>query len=45
MKDYVIVTDNTCDLDENTYPIWKDINNEITKVLNSKTLADYIEGK
>ena len=28
-----------------TFPIWKDINDEITKVLNSKTLADYIERK
>ena len=28
-----------------TYPIWKDINDEITNVLNSKTLEDYIERK
>ena len=28
-----------------TFPIWKDINDEITKVLNSKTLYDYIERK
>ena len=28
-----------------TYPIWKDINDEITKVLNSKTLEDYMERK
>ena len=26
-----------------TYPIWKDLNDEITNYLNSKTLADYIE--
>ena len=28
-----------------TYPIWKDLNTEITNYLNSKTLADYIERK
>ena len=28
-----------------TYPIWKDIDDEITKALNSKTLEDYIERK
>ncbi len=28
-----------------TYPIWKDLNEEMMKFLNSKTLADYIERK
>lgn len=28
-----------------TYPIWKDLNDEMTKYLNSKTLKDYIERK
>ena len=28
-----------------TYPIWKDLNDEMNKYLNNKTLADYIERK
>lgn len=28
-----------------TYPIWKDLNDEMMKYLNSKTLADYVERK
>ena len=28
-----------------TYPIWKDLNDEMTKYLNSKTLADYVKNK
>lgn len=28
-----------------TYPIWKELNDEIMNHLNSKTLADYIERK
>ena len=28
-----------------TYPIWKDLNDEINKYLNSKTLEDYMEVK
>lgn len=28
-----------------TYPIWKDLNDEMMNYLNSKTLADYIERK
>ena len=28
-----------------TYPIWKDLNDEITNYLNSKTLKDYMEVK
>lgn len=28
-----------------TFPIWKDLNDEMNKYLNSKTLADYTERK
>ncbi len=28
-----------------TYPVWKDLNDEMNKYLNNKTLADYIERK
>ena len=28
-----------------TYPIWKDLNDEMNKYLNSKTLEDYMEVK
>ena len=28
-----------------TYPIWKDLNDEMNKYLNNKTLADYVENK
>lgn len=28
-----------------TYPIWKDLNDEMNKYLNNKTLADYVENR
>ena len=39
--------DNLCDKQGicKTYPIWKDLNDEMTKYLNSKTLEDYMEVK
>lgn len=50
-KDIVTVEcvkeDNSCPKQGlcKTYPIWKELNDEINKYLNSKTLADYIEKK
>ena len=37
--------DNTCEKQGicKTYPVWKDLNDEMTKYLNSKTLEDYME--
>lgn len=42
-----IDNENSCEKQAlcKTYPIWKDINDEIMKCLNSRTLADYIERK
>ena len=39
--------DNSCEKQGicKTYPVWKDLNDEMTKYLNSKTLSDYIERK
>lgn len=39
--------DNLCEKQGicKTYPVWKDLNDEMTKYLNSKTLKDYIERK
>ena len=39
--------DNTCEKLGicKTYPVWKDLNDEMTKYLNSKTLKDYMEVK
>ncbi len=39
--------DNSCPKQSicKTYPIWKDLNDEITNYLNSKTLEDYMERK
>lgn len=41
------VSDNNCKKKSvcKTYPIWKELNDEIMNYLNSKTLADYIERK
>lgn len=39
--------DNSCSKQGicKTYKVWKDLNDEMTKYLNSKTLNDYIERK